>query len=1026
MARGRQREREMAYPVVVRDMIERLEKAHAGPRRWDSLYTTIERMLAAGEDAELVLELKDHVERLETLQRIEALADEQALVDQWWESQGLEVDDEPALRGQRYAGAMVWLYHGTSDAVLHRIEREGILARPPVRLEDRSVHLERELDCVFLTSSPTEAHDWYAVRAARSLGGHPVVLRVLVPWDELEPDPDDAVLACGKRQFVLHRDVEPSEIMEIGGERMWPERNPATARSRATGKNAPKRKSTKAQRNPTTVTMEDIVRKAEELSARWHADSGPGNLYRHQDGDDYEAWNDMVQQESQWFADDNDIRPLSCGSSRCAFDMGLYPDGGPVIKLTIDGSPWSNLTEAKRWKAATTEQARLLAPVVAFDSGGAWLVMELADTHMSREKLWDITLGLDTELRESGFVVKDIHVGNVGVLAGRSVAIDYTNPGRVPAKHLAGLGRKMADCKKGPKRKASKAKRKSATVTMEDIVRKAEELSARWHADDGPGDLRRWDDDGDEDDDYDDKLYRSFHAFARENKIKPLACGESRCVFDMGLYPEGGPAIKLTVDGSPDSNINEADLWERATTEQARLLAPVVASDPGGAWLVMELADTEIVFEEAGSAAMDLQKMLHESGLYLLDIHGSNIGTVDGRLVAIDYGEVDVIGRRGNPGRVPEKYLAGLGPKEAARRKREIAARKKESSSKASSYRPFRTDRDASGKNRRTRPSRHTRAYKRKWGVGGSVSQVARETGIPTKVLRDVYNRGLAAWRTGHRPGATQHQWAMARVYSFATGGPTWNTADADLAKLARRAGFDPHRAANPGPQPPGMSAELRVRYQMATQPGLRMHYWLDFSREVPEIGPVELEALPAQERTRVLELIEAYRVAEAEAMEWYERGEPALAEGADVRATVLAAQLEHVWSDLVEGEELTEDMLDDPRQQSWRVEPDQIEGLAVWYWQHLTGGIYGPVALGGYVAVIKESFYGPHAVGGIPATPRDDLTEAEAVAGLRAALDLRLSHGRPGRMAEAKATRRDLERKSRFAADLQQFPEEE
>ena len=37
--------------------------------------------------------------------------------------------------------------------------------------------------------------------------------------------------------------------------------------------------------------------------------------------------------------------------------------------------------------------------------------------------------------------------------------------------------------------------------------------------------------------------------------------------------------------------------------------------------------------------------------------------------------------------------------------------------------------------------------------------------------LRQVYNKGLAAYKTGHRPGTTPNQWAMARVNSVLRGG---------------------------------------------------------------------------------------------------------------------------------------------------------------------------------------------------------------------------------------------------------------
>lgn len=62
-----------------------------------------------------------------------------------------------------------------------------------------------------------------------------------------------------------------------------------------------------------------------------------------------------------------------------------------------------------------------------------------------------------------------------------------------------------------------------------------------------------------------------------------------------------------------------------------------------------------------------------------------------------------------------------------------------------------------------------------------TVRKKAKETGIPYSILKEVGDRGMAAWRTGHRPGATQVQWALARINSFATGGKTQKTTDKDL-----------------------------------------------------------------------------------------------------------------------------------------------------------------------------------------------------------------------------------------------------
>ena len=43
----------------------------------------------------------------------------------------------------------------------------------------------------------------------------------------------------------------------------------------------------------------------------------------------------------------------------------------------------------------------------------------------------------------------------------------------------------------------------------------------------------------------------------------------------------------------------------------------------------------------------------------------------------------------------------------------------------------------------------------------------AKKSGISVDTLRKVYNRGVAAWKTGHRPGTTPQQWGMARVNAF-------------------------------------------------------------------------------------------------------------------------------------------------------------------------------------------------------------------------------------------------------------------
>lgn len=121
-----------------------------------------------------------------------------------------------------------------------------------------------------------------------------------------------------------------------------------------------------------------------------------------------------------------------------------------------------------------------------------------------------------------------------------------------------------------------------------------------------------------------------------------------------------------------------------------------------------------------------------------------------------------------------KKYLGTLTGKAREARAREILYRREHRSDK-----PFKTD-----EGQTTKHSSHAAAFERKYGrAPHDTADAARLSGVSKKVLDEVYSRGMAAWQTGHRPGASQHAWAMARVESFLTGGPTSKTADADLAR---------------------------------------------------------------------------------------------------------------------------------------------------------------------------------------------------------------------------------------------------
>lgn len=48
-----------------------------------------------------------------------------------------------------------------------------------------------------------------------------------------------------------------------------------------------------------------------------------------------------------------------------------------------------------------------------------------------------------------------------------------------------------------------------------------------------------------------------------------------------------------------------------------------------------------------------------------------------------------------------------------------------------------------------------------------SFADKSKASGISVDTLKKVYNRGVAAWKTGHRPGTTPSQWGHARVNAF-------------------------------------------------------------------------------------------------------------------------------------------------------------------------------------------------------------------------------------------------------------------
>jgi hypothetical protein len=130
----------------------------------------------------------------------------------------------------------------------------------------------------------------------------------------------------------------------------------------------------------------------------------------------------------------------------------------------------------------------------------------------------------------------------------------------------------------------------------------------------------------------------------------------------------------------------------------------------------------------------------------------------------------------------PLKYFKGLSSRKKTQRKREISKFGSLFWKDPRAYVGFSTD-----KNVKTRKSSYTAKFNKKFPGAKSLTQKSRATGVPVSYLRKSYNRGMAAWRTGHRPGATEQQWGYARVNSLLTCGKTYRTTDSDLVREAKK-----------------------------------------------------------------------------------------------------------------------------------------------------------------------------------------------------------------------------------------------
>jgi hypothetical protein len=130
----------------------------------------------------------------------------------------------------------------------------------------------------------------------------------------------------------------------------------------------------------------------------------------------------------------------------------------------------------------------------------------------------------------------------------------------------------------------------------------------------------------------------------------------------------------------------------------------------------------------------------------------------------------------------PLKYFSGLTRKQKNTRKKEIKKFGSKSWKNKKAYVGFKTD-----KGIKTKKSHYTANWKSKYPDATSLEEKSKATGVPLEYIKKSYNRGMAAWRTGHRPGATQQQWGYARAASMLTCVKTHYSTDSDLVKKAKQ-----------------------------------------------------------------------------------------------------------------------------------------------------------------------------------------------------------------------------------------------
>ena len=141
----------------------------------------------------------------------------------------------------------------------------------------------------------------------------------------------------------------------------------------------------------------------------------------------------------------------------------------------------------------------------------------------------------------------------------------------------------------------------------------------------------------------------------------------------------------------------------------------------------------------------------------------------------------------------PSKYLKGLTATEKAIAKYEIDRGYEYSMDDPKAYEDWRSDIKAKARGLKPLPSKWRNKFARKYGSLKKgydfLDRMSKTTGVKRKYLKKIQDKGLAAWRVGHRPGVTPMQWARGRVYAFVMAAPSSTGPGKPDHKLAVEAG---------------------------------------------------------------------------------------------------------------------------------------------------------------------------------------------------------------------------------------------